>query len=112
MSEAFEYAKVTAIVRREKLDAVEKRLIEEGGCGMTVTQVKGCGEWKDFFREDWLVTHMRIEVFTAAEDAERIARVIIEAAQTGERGDGIVAILPVRSLYRIRYGDAGVQNEL
>ncbi|WJW74273.1 P-II family nitrogen regulator [Thiohalobacter sp. IOR34] len=102
------YSKVTAIVRLDRMEAVEKSLIEAGAQGMTVTQVKGCGEWKDFFNKDWLVTHARVEVFTGAGQAEVLARAIMEAAHTGEEGDGIVAILPVTQLYRIRSKAAGM----
>lgn len=99
------YAKVTGIIRASVLDSVEKRLIKEGVPGLSVTKVKGCGELKDFFSRDWLVAHARIEVFTLAEDAERIAQAIVEEAQSGESGDGVVAILPVEKVLRIRTGD-------
>lgn len=99
------YAKVTGIIRSSVLDEVEKRLINEGASGMSVTKVKGCGELKDFFSRDWLVTHARIEIFTLAEDAERIAQAIVEEAQSGESGDGVVAILPVEKVLRVRTGE-------
>ena len=91
------YAKVTAIVRAERLERIEQRVTAEGVSGMSVTEVRGCGELKDFFRRDWLVTHARIEIFTSAERAERLAE-----AFTGEEGDGVVAVLPVQRVYRIR----------
>lgn len=96
------YAKVTAIVRAEKLERIEARVTAEGACGMSVTEVRGCGELKDFFRKDWLVNHARVEIFTSAERAEHLAQAIMEEAATGEAGDGIVAILPVHQVYRVR----------
>lgn len=98
------YAKVTGIISASVLDKVEKRLIREGAPGLSVTKVKGCGELKDFFTRDWLVTHARVEVFTLAENAERIAQAIVEEARSGESGDGIVAILPVEKVLKIRTG--------
>ena len=99
------YAKVTEIIRASVLEKLEKRLIKEGVPGLSVTKVKGCGELKDSFTRDWLVTHARIEIFTLAVDAERIAKVIVEEAQSGNPGDGIVAILPAVKVYKIRTGD-------
>jgi len=107
-----EYCKVTAIIRVEKVTAVEKHLIEAGACGMTVTQVKGCGEWMDFYQEDWMVTHARIEIFTSSDNAEFLASTIMNEAYTGDVGDGIVAIQPVQQIYRIRTRSAGVPNKL
>jgi nitrogen regulatory protein P-II 1 len=107
-----DYCKVTAIIRGEKVSAVEKHLIEAGACGMTVSQVKGCGEWMDFYQKDWMVTHACIEIFTAAEKAEFIAQTIMEEAYTGDAGDGIVAILPVQKIYRIRTRSPGVPSDL
>lgn len=107
-----DFCKVTAIIRGEKVKQVEEHLVEHGACGMTVTQVKGCGEWMDFFKKDWLVTHARIEIFTAADKADELARAIMDVAHTGEVGDGIIAVLPVNRLYRIRNKSAGVPENL
>lgn len=105
------YCKVTAIIRGEMLANVERRLVEVGACGMTVSKVKGCGEWMDFFQKDWMVTHARVEIFTAVELAETIAHTIMEEAHTGEAGDGIVAILPVQQLFRIRTKSPGISQD-
>lgn len=97
-----ELRKVTAIVRSEVLEKVEKRLREIGVKGVTVTRVKGYGEYANFFSRDWLVTHARLEIFTEKAEAEKAAAVIMEAAHSGVPGDGIVVILPVEKIFRIR----------
>lgn len=94
--------KVTAIVRCTLLEQVERRLQEVGVPGMTVTHVKGFGEYANFFRRDWTVTHARIEIFTPQVSVDRIVDAIQDAAHTGAPGDGIIAVLPVERLYRIR----------
>lgn len=99
-----EYSKITGIIRAEAVEAVEKRLIREGAPGMSITKVKGCGEYMDFYSRNWLVTHARIEVFAFAKDAERIAQAIVEEANCGASGDGIVAIAPVETIFRVRTG--------
>lgn len=97
-----DYRKVTAIVRRESLEKVENRLKEFGVNGISVGQVKGFGEYANFFRHDWMVTYTRIEIFAERSRAEEIARIIADTAHTGLAGDGIVALLPVEKIFRIR----------
>lgn len=106
------YAKVTAIVRARLLTRIEERMIAEGAPGMSVTEVRGCGELKDFYNKDWMVNHARIEIFTSRAHAEKLAEAIMEIASTGEVGDGVVAILPVQKLFRIRTREAIDPNDV
>ena len=97
-----DYCKVTAIIRCELLEKVEFKLQELGINGYSVMQVKGCGEYTDFFTHDCMTKHARVEIFTFADRAEAIAQAIMDAAHSGVEGDGIVAVLPVKQVYRIR----------
>ena len=96
------FAKITAIVRPDAVEGIETRLHELGVPGMSVSQVKGYGDYADFFKNDWMVTHMRIEVFLGRGRAEQVAEAIMEVAHTGVEGDGLVAITPVDAIYHIR----------
>jgi len=96
------FRKVTAIFRSSRLNAVEDRLRSMAVPGISVTKVKGFGEYANFYTSDWLCTHVRIEVFTSKLKADEIAEAIIDTAHTGVEGDGIVAVLPVESVYHIR----------
>jgi len=96
------YRKVTAIFRIDLLDKVERKLQELGVKGLSVSRVKGYGEYADFYAKDWLTTHARIELFLDEKEAEVTAQAIMDAASLDMAGDGIVAILPVEKLYRIR----------
>jgi len=96
------FKKITAIIRPDLLNKVEKTLKELGVPGVSVSQVKGYGEYADFYAKDWMVTHARIEVIIDTERADAIAQAIMDAAHTGLEGDGIVAIVPVEKLYHIR----------
>jgi nitrogen regulatory protein P-II 1 len=97
-----EFRKIIAIIRSRLLEDVEERLKKIGIKGLTVTRVKGYGESKSIWADDWLGTHARIEIFTEKAKAEKIAVAIIEVAHTGGAGDGIVCILPVEKIFRIR----------
>lgn len=93
---------VIAIIRPDYLEKVEKALETLGVPGVSVTKVKGYGEYANFYTPDWMVTHARVEVFIGQHRAEEVARAIMDAAHTGMEGDGIVAVLPVESVYHIR----------
>jgi nitrogen regulatory protein P-II 1 len=97
-----ELRKVNAIIRSRLLEDVEERLKNIGIKGLTVTRVKGYGESKSIWAEDWLGTHARIEIFAEKSKAEKIATAIMEVAHTGGPGDGIICILPVEKIFRIR----------
>lgn len=97
-----EFRKVTAIIQQDTLEKVENRLREIGVRGISTTKVKGYGEYANFYTSDWVTTHSRIEIFTDKSRVEEIVTTIMDVAHTGISGDGIVAVLPVETVYRIR----------
>jgi len=97
-----EFRKVVAIIRGSALEQVEDRLKKLGVKGITVSRVKGYGEYANFYKADRLVSNARIEIFTVSEKVDAIVDAIMEAAHAGVTGDGLVAVLPVEKLYRIR----------
>ena len=50
---------------------------------------------------------MKIEIVARDADAANWASVIVKAAHTGHRGDGLVSVSPVESAVRIATGDEG-----
>jgi nitrogen regulatory protein P-II 1 len=107
-----ELRNIIAIIPTTMLGNVEKQLQKIGVKGVTVTQVKGYGEYKDLLRESWLSTHARIEIFAAKTKADIIADVIMEGAHTGMPGNGIVCITPVEKIYRIRTKSEAKPDEI
>jgi nitrogen regulatory protein P-II 1 len=98
-----EWKKIVAVIRDHKLGDVEERLKVLRVRGMiSVARAKGYGEYANLFNPDWCVAHARIEIYCKASRAEEIAQAIVEAAHTGLEGDGIVAVIPVEKIYRIR----------
>jgi nitrogen regulatory protein P-II 1 len=94
--------KIVAIIRNEALEKVEGRLVDMRVKGISVTRVKGYGEYANFLNPDWMVTHSRLEIFAEQARVDEIVAAVMEAAHSGMEGDGIVAIIPVEKLYRIR----------
>ena len=96
------FSKVTAIIQPDILNKVEQKLHSINVPGMSISQVKGYGEYADFYTNDWMITHTRVEVIVEAQQAESVAEAIMSAAHTGCDGDGIISISPIESVYHIR----------
>jgi nitrogen regulatory protein P-II 1 len=93
---------VIAIIRRQTLEAVEQGLREIGVRGISVSKVKGYGEYHNFFSEDWMVENIRLEIFTRKDKVDAITSAIMKSAHTGSPGDGMVAVYPIDKFYNIR----------
>ena len=94
--------KITAIIRTDALEAVECRLRSLGVPGVTVSRVKGFGEYANFFTPDWKSAYARIEMFIDEARVQPLVDSVIATAHSGLPGDGIVAVAGVDDLYRIR----------
>lgn len=101
---------IVAIVRGIMLQNVESRLQQAGVQGVTVTKSKGYGDHRNFFAPDWMSEASRIEIYTAADRVDAIVNTIIDAAHTGEAGDGLVAVLPVDSAFSVTSRSQTIPN--
>src|SRR5713101_525918 len=93
---------IVAIIRSDVLKALEGKLASIGVRGLTMTKVKGFGEYADAFSSDWLTVHTKIEIFTDESKAEAITKVIMDVAHSDIPGAGIVAVMPVEKFLHIR----------
>ncbi len=109
-----EFRKVTAIIRTRVLQDVEKRLRQMGIQGMSVVNVQGFGEDKRLLAEHAFSTHahVKIEIFVEKTKAYEIAAAILETAHTGGPGDGIICVLPVEKIFRIRTNSEARPDEV
>lgn len=98
-----DFCNVIAIIRCDALEQVEQCLQEMGVLGISLSSVNGYGEYADFFRRDNMTTHTRVEVFTTTAQADAVAQAIMEVANSGAKGDGIVILQPISKVYRIRH---------
>lgn len=107
-----EYRKITAIILSEHLEIVEKALIKMRISGISVSQVRGYGEYRNFFQKDMMCQNARLEIFCQESEAKAIVRCIMDTAHTGLSTDGIVAVLPVEKLYHICAQSAGFSSNV
>ncbi len=110
---------IVAVIRPEKLDAVQAALSECDVYLMTVTDVRGCGRQRGY-TETYRGTEFQIRLLPkvkleiAVNDAfvEAVIEVIVHAGRTndtGQLGDGKIFILPMDDCVRIRTGERGSQ---
>ena len=97
-----ELKKITAIVRSDQLEELEERFKGPDLPGITVDHVRGYGEYANFFAKDWMSRYARVEIVAEAQQARRIVDAISDVVHTGTRGDGIVYVVPVEQLHRVR----------
>ena len=103
---------VVAIIKPFKLDDVKAAAQELGVRGLTTTEVQGFGRQRghtEVYRGAEytveFVPKVRIEVLADDDEARRVADAIVEAARTGQIGDGKVWVSPVDSIIRVRTGE-------
>jgi nitrogen regulatory protein PII len=103
---------IKSIVRPNKVDDVKDALARLNISGMTVTEVRGHGKQKGhtaiYRGKEYnvsLLPKMEVEIVVADSIVEDAIKAIVEAARTGEIGDGRVFVLPVLESYRIRTGE-------
>jgi nitrogen regulatory protein P-II 1 len=105
---------VTAVVKPFKLEDVKQALHALGVAGMTVSEVQGHGRQRghtEVYRgAEYVVDFVpkvRIEVVVDDADLDRVVDAIVEAARTGQIGDGKVWAVPVEQMVRVRTGERG-----
>ncbi|WP_299889017.1 P-II family nitrogen regulator [uncultured Lacinutrix sp.] len=105
--------KIEAIIRKSKFSAVKKALHEVGVNFLSYWDVTGLGNEKvghvyrgvSYSTSDIQRRYLSIVVNDDFEDIT--VKTIIEAAKTGEVGDGKVFISDINEVYRIRTSEKG-----
>jgi nitrogen regulatory protein PII len=103
---------IKVIIRPNKLDDVRQALEKASLSGMTVTEVRGYGRQrghKAVYRgreyDVSLLPKTMIEMAVADEVVDEVVRIVMQAARTGDIGDGRIFVLPIADGHNIRTGD-------
>jgi nitrogen regulatory protein P-II 1 len=106
--------KVEAVVKPAKLSSVREKLAKAGFSSLTTYEVKGRGRQSAVGTTPdgitlyaGLLKKVKIEIITQAENVETVIEIIIEAARTGEIGDGKIFVSNVEEVVRVRTGERG-----
>lgn len=106
--------RIEAVIKPFKLDEVREALTKTGLWGMTVNEVRGFGRQlghTELYRGSEyqidMLPKVKIEIVVPDNVVEEAIEAIIEAAYTGEIGDGKIFVLPVEDVIRIRTRERG-----
>lgn len=105
---------IVAIIRPEKLEAVQEALMAVEVVLMTASDVRGCGTQRGF-KEQYrgsqgfirLLSKVKLEIAVNEAYVEATVQAIIKAAHSGNIGDGKIFVLDLDQCYRIRTGETG-----
>ena len=110
---------IVAIIRPERLEAVQAALNESDVYLMTVSDVRGCGRQRGYTEvyrgaeiEVRLLPKVKLEIAVNEAFVEATVEAIVHAARsgaTGQIGDGKIFVLPLEDCVRIRTGERGGQ---
>jgi len=107
---------IEAVIKPYKLDAVKGALAKIGILGVTAIECKGFGRqmghterYRGAKMDVGFVPKVLLKLCVKSEEEEKAVATIIEAARTGEVGDGKVFVYPVQQVVRIRTGETNEQ---
>src|SRR6202035_5523719 len=108
---------IVAIIRPERLEAVQAALNERDVYLMTVSDVRGCGRQRGYTEvyrsaefQVRLLPKLKLEVAVNDAFVDATIEAIVHAArtpETGQIGDGKIFIMPLDDAIRIRTGESG-----
>ena len=93
---------IIAVVRESKIKTIVSSLYENKIPGISISTVRGFGEHVNVYAKDILEDNVRLEVFVSERYADKVMTLIMNGAHTGLEGDGVVAMLPVDTMYQVR----------
>ena len=96
------YCKVVAILNLSDYGALHEPIQRLDVSGITVSMVKGFGDYVNNFSPYGFSDNMKIEIYTIEEQAETIAEELSSLANQLTEGGGVVAIEPVIRLMNVR----------
>ncbi len=99
---SFKY--VVAIIWPEFVVPLEAKLRSLGVGGITLSKVKGFGEYRNHFSGDGLADHTKVEIFVTDDKVEALLAALQELANTGAPGSGIAAVVPLDKFLHLRTG--------
>jgi len=106
--------KIEAYLRPAALEQVQEALAAIGIAGLSVLEVRGYGRQRGH-REVYrgaeytvdFVPKIKVEIAVSDDTKQQAIDVVVEAAKTGQVGDGKVFVVPVTEAVRVRTGETG-----
>jgi len=105
--------KIEAVIRSTKFHLVQHALADIGILTFSAYDIKLAGLHRGHstvggrpgsFKASDLIAKTNIVVLCHDREKEGIIKAIVDAAKTGQRGDGLISVYPIGSLTKIRNG--------
>src|ERR1044071_7642751 len=103
---------IEAVIKPHKLDTVKQALARMGILGVTAVECKGFGRqmghterYRGAKMDVGFVPKVLLKVCVKDEESNPAVHSIVEAARTGEVGDGKIFVYPIGEVVRIRTGE-------
>ena len=99
--------KIECIIQNKKLTDLEQALRVAGVPGMTVSEVKGFGNEQTRPDSYLFLPKTKVEIYCSDEVLDHLIDSICNVCQTGQLGDGKIAVFDVEDVIRIRTRQRG-----
>lgn len=106
--------KIETYVKPFKLDDIKDALTEIGIVGMSVSEVRGFGRqpghtgvYRDVEYQADFLPKIKLEIVLPDDEVDGAIESILNAARTGQVGDGKIFVTDVDQAVRIRTGEMG-----
>ena len=107
---------IEAVIKPHKLDAVKTALARVGILGVTAVECKGFGRqmghterYRGARMDVGFVPKVLLKLCVRSDETEKALRAIVDAARSGEVGDGKIFVYPIQQVVRIRTGETNEQ---
>ena len=108
------FSRIDIITSAGKFDELKEALNKIGICGMTVSNVLGCGVQmghKEFYRglalDINLLPKIKVEIVVCDVPVDLVVETAKSVLHTGKMGDGKIFIYDVKNVIRVSNGDEG-----
>jgi nitrogen regulatory protein P-II 1 len=108
--------KIEAIIRKTKFEEVSEALHEVGIEFFSFWDVRGVGQaregrvYRGIVYDTSTIERTKLSIIVRDKNTDKTVKAILDAAKTGEIGDGKIFIIPIEESYRIRTGEKGDQS--
>jgi nitrogen regulatory protein PII len=103
---------IETVIKPHRLDAVKGALAKLNILGVTAIECKGFGRqmghterYRGAKMDVGFVPKVLLKICVNDSDTDEAVNVIVEAARTGEVGDGKIFVYPISEVVRIRTGE-------
>jgi len=107
---------IEAVIKPHKLDAVKTALAKIGILGVTAVECKGYGRqmghterYRGAKMDVGFVPKVLLKICCKSDETAKAVTTIVEAARTGEVGDGKIFVYAIAEVTRIRTGEKNEQ---